>query len=360
MKVKYEPSSGRLWVASSTTRAPVSSAIASATSARGADLVEDRRARPRPRPGRAASASSAALTWACELSDGDQRPDQPEVVAVGEVAQRLVAGHELAARRRGWSASSCGDLGVERRRGAPRASAARAADVEPEVARAAPAPAPWTTLAHRQRVGPDVGVVRARARRSPSAWSAPKGRSVTWSVAVKMRAPSSRAWPSASCEALLQLQPVLDDQVGLRQRARCPSPRAGTRGGRRRSASAPCTSAASPTRSFTTEPSTGVVTTTWGRPAVWSPPPHAARSGARPTRSAARAITAHLRGPTPRPPGEMPGPAGAGLRALDDNQSHNQTAIPGVSRPRSPGPGRSGRPPGAPARCAATGLPAAR
>ena len=112
-------------------------------------------------------------------------------------------------------------------------------DVEAELRASTGRERPRTTSRIAIGSGPDVGVVRAvlgdllprRPRRS--------ARSVTWSVAVKTVAPSSRACASASSRPSSSLRPFSTTRSASPERARRPSPRAGTRAGRRRWASAP-------------------------------------------------------------------------------------------------------------------------
>ena len=73
MNVMYEPSSGTLWVAISTTRAPVSSAIASAMSS-GVPTSLKMTGTPSASTLAFRSARSDADACACELSDGISAP----------------------------------------------------------------------------------------------------------------------------------------------------------------------------------------------------------------------------------------------------------------------------------------------
>ena len=246
----------------STTRAPVSSAIASATPSgvpislkiAGHALALHLLAEVRQVGGRGLR---------LRAQRGDERPDQAEAVAGGEVPHRLVPGHERPPRLRG----DAGQLRADLRRRAP--SGGPPARVP---ARRRPGPGPSRSTGTRPATSSRIvsGSVQMCGSSGPcsaisSRSEGSKRRSVTRSVASIDARPVRAGLVERVLEALLQAEPVGDDQVGVRRARRRPWPTAGTRAGRRRSASPRVTRAWSPTRSRTSDPSTVVVTTTWGR-----------------------------------------------------------------------------------------------
>ena len=273
----------------STTRAPVSSAIASATPAgvpislkiAGHALALHLLAEVRQVGGRGLR---------LRAQRGDEGADQAEAVAGGEVPHRLVAGHERPLASGGMPASIRADLAVERASGGPPARVARPATSSPRSFRST-GTRPATSSPHRQRVGPDVRVVGPvlgdllAVGGVEAAQRHQVGR-------VDHARPVRAGLVERVLEPLLQAEPVGDDQVGVRRARRRPWPTAGTREGRRRSASPRVTRASSPTSSRTSDPRTGVVTTTWGRSGAAAAgagaPDRAARARAAPSSAGAR------------------------------------------------------------------------
>ncbi len=220
MKVKYEPSSGRLCVAISTTRAPGLVGDRLGDPGRRARLVEDRRhalaLHLRPQRG---EVGGRHLGLRAERRD--QRPDELEVVAVGEVAHRLVAGHQLAAGR--------GDRRQGPARSRRRARRGGRRDRVPAPARSSPRSPVSTGASARATSRIAIGSVQMCGSSGPWACSppssacpasAPNSRSVTWSVAVKTGRPRRGRLASASSSPSSRPSPFSHHQVGLSQRRR--------------------------------------------------------------------------------------------------------------------------------------------